>query len=70
VEKAEKGSITHDQLSSPEKECFSFRGRSLSKQQHDEIKLPVGFEGSMYALGKHMDLFAHCDSNSTYLSDV
>jgi len=38
-----------DHLSSPEKECFSVRGKSLSKKQSIAIKMQTDFEGSMYA---------------------
>jgi len=54
-----------DHLSSSEKECFSVHGKPLSKEQCNAIRLPVGFDGSMYALGKHVDLFACQDINST-----
>jgi len=55
-----------DHLFSLEKESYSISGRSLSKEQCNTIKLQVGCEGSMYAWGKLVDLFACHDSNSTF----
>jgi len=67
VEKAQEVSNTNCRsFVFARKVMFPCYGRSLSKEQCNAIRLPVGFEGSMYALGKHVELFAHCDSSSTF----
>jgi len=37
----------------------------LTKEECEKAKMPHGFEGAMYAIGKHVDLYAKTESPSS-----
>jgi len=53
-----------DECNSKKSKVYAVRDDPLTEEECEKIKMPFGFEGAMYAVGKHVNHYAKNESSS------
>jgi len=54
-----------EKLVHKQSKVYAVHDEPLMKEECEKAKMPHGFEGAMYAIGKHVDLYAKTESPSS-----